>query len=337
METKYLLTGIKRISLRKILPATLPGISWCALLLLSLFYSITFSSCFTGIEGTKKVSLSREDRKNLEPTEEELYFKGVASQPLSDWAVGKKFMAADNKTILIFNQQGLPSDPDEAALQGKILYYKGTESKLEPDGTKSVSILFGDNDGKTYRYDSGKKTDEAMAAVNSAQIPMMIDLDMIAAAGKLLQGNTYWIRTPLWYDNAGNRITARKFVPVTISEVSPGNIAFPMKLRITTEDGKHAFIFMNFGNSATETRTFANLFYLTDLRKKYPSISDDVWEVICNGSVKLGMTKDECKLSIGTPTEVNRGHDYSQTLDIWQYPNGTVLWFEDGLLSRFRR
>ena len=50
----------------------------------------------------------------------------------------------------------------------------------------------------------------------------------------------------------------------------------------------------------------------------------------------LGMTKEECKLSLGNPTDVNSGHDWNSTIDFWQYPNGSYLRFQDGLLVSFR-
>lgn len=310
--------------------------SSCILSAIACLGCFMFTSCFTGIESTKKVSLSREDKKNLEPTQEEIYFQGVAPQPLSEWKKGKRFIAADNKTLLIFNQHGLPANPDSAHLGGTVLYFEGVDQKLEPDGSISASIIF-HNSNSYYRYDSGKTFSEAPSLVMSDKIPMMIDLDMVDEAKELLTGNSYWIRTPLWYDKDGNRINGKKFVPVTISEVTSGTIAFPLKIKFKDSADNEAWIFMNYGNSGKESRSFSNLFFLTDIRKRYPSITDEVWDTICNGSVILGMTKEECKLSLGTPVDVNRGHDYSQTLDLWQYPNGTALWFEDGLLTRFRR
>lgn len=295
-----------------------------------------FTSCFTGIESTKKVSLSREDKKILEPTPEEEYFKGVKSERLSNWVNGKRFMAADNKTILIFNQHGLPADPESADIGGKILFFEGIDKKLEPDGKYSASIIFSSGNS-SFRYDTSKPFDSAPDLISSDQIPMMIDLDMIEETRDLLQGNSYWIRTPLWYDENGNRINGRKFVRIKIEDVLPGNIAFPIRIKFTDDRGDSAFIFMNYGNSGTETRLFSNIFYLSDIRQRYPSISDEVWEMICEGNVKTGMTKEECKLSLGNPDNVNRGHDYSQTLDLWQYPDGTALWFEDGILTRYRR
>lgn len=294
-----------------------------------------FSSCFTGIESTKTVSLSREDKKILAPTPEEEYFKGVKPQSLSEWKKGKQFMAADNKTILIFDQQGLPADPNSASLGGKILSFEGIKPKLELDGTQSTSLIFSEN-GRYYQYNTGKSSSIASDQVMSDQIPMLIDLDMVKEAKDLLQGTKLWIRSPLWYDEDGNRVQGRKFVGITVEDVLPGDISFPLKLKFVDDSGNEAWIFMNYGNSGTETRLFSNLFFLSDLRNKYPSITDEVWEIICKGGVKLGMTKEECKLSLGNPNDVNRGHDYNQTLDLWQYPNGTALWFEDGILTKFR-
>ncbi len=308
----------------------------CGILLFSSLGSITMTSCFTGIESTKKISLSREDRKILAPTPEEEYFKGVASEPLSAWKKGKQFIAADNKTLLIFTQHSLPIDPDSAAIKGSILYFEGIEPKMEPDGTSSATLIFKDN-RSYYRYNTGKPFSKAGEMISSDQIPMMIDLDMVKEADKLLSGNKFCLRSPLWYDINGNRISGKKFIEVTIQEVRPGDISFPLKLRFYDNAGNEGWIFMNYGNLGTETRLFSNLFFLNDIRKKYPSITDETWEYICEGKVKLGMTKEECKLSLGNPNDVSRGHDYSQTLDLWQYPDGTVLWFEDGLLSRYRR
>ena len=93
---------------------------------------------------------------------------------------------------------------------------------------------------------------------------------------------------------------------------------------------------MNIGSSGVESRTFRNLFYLSDPKLKYPDILPSTWEAIQNGRLVKGMTKDECKLSVGNPSDVNSGHDWNSTLDVWQYPNGTYLQFQDGVLVGFR-
>lgn len=301
----------------------------------AFFCAASLSSCFTGVEGTKKIKLSREDRKALLPSDEEQFFVGITGSPVADWKIGKEFIAADDKTLLIFEQQGLPSDPSSPKIGGKILSFLGTDTRIGADGNMYVVIAFG-NGNDTFLYNTGKTKQEA-DSLSSEQIPMMIDCDMVDKARSLLIGKNLWVKSPLWYDRDGNRIPGLKFVAVTIEDVQPGSVAFPLNVRFSTTDGKQAWLMMNFGNSGTESRSFPSLFSLSDIRKKYPAITDESWELICHGKVTTGMTKEECKLALGNPTEVNSGHDYSQTLDLWHYPNGAVLWFEDGLLSRFRQ
>lgn len=294
------------------------------------------SSCFTGVESTKKITLSKEDKKAIMPSEEDLFFQPVAGTPVTQWEIGRPFIAADNKALMIFEQQGLPLDMDEVGLGGKKLTFAGADQRIAPDGSHSLVLLFRDGDN-LYRYNTEKNVNVAAEEVHSDQVPMLIDCAMIDSARKLLNGKRLWTRSPLWYDSVGNRIPGRKFVPVTINSVESGNLVFPVKLGFKTDDGEQAWAFMNFGNSATESRAFANLFYLNDYRKNFPAISDEVWNLICEGKIATGMSKLECKLSLGNPSEVDAGHDYSQTLDLWHYPDGAILWFEDGVLTRFRR
>ena len=166
--------------------------------------SCSLSSCFTGIESTKKVSLSREDKKLIAPSPEEEFFKGVSPLPLAEWQPGKRFIAADNKTILIFSQHGLPAEPDSARIGGKTLSFVRTEPKLEPDGSYSATIVFSEG-SNSYRYNSGKNVDTAPHEIYSNQIPMLIDLDMVDDARELLKDKDLWLKTPLWYDINGNR------------------------------------------------------------------------------------------------------------------------------------
>ena len=309
--------------------------TWLKLAVAVLLCLLT-TSCFTGIESTKKINLSREDKKNATPSKEERFMAQVESSPLKSWDQGKRFIVSDNKALLvILPQQGLlPYPPD--SIKGKILEFSGIDSKINAAGDLTVSLLF--NDGiYLYSYNTGKEFDAAMEDFKSDQIPMLIDEDMVIQARQLLTGQKLWSRSNLWYDADGNRIAGKKFVEVTIIDVSPGDLVFPLKLEIKTEDGETAYVFMNFGSADNESRSFHNLFSLTDIRKHYPNIEAETWKYISQGKVKEGMTKDEVRLSLGNPSDLNSGHDYSQTLDIWSYENGKVLWFEDGRLVKIRQ
>lgn len=305
-------------------------------LLLILLVIPLLSSCFTGIESTKKINLTREDKKLQNPTPEEKFMSQLLPSRLEDWERGKSFIVSDNKALMVIVPvEGLlPVAPD--SIKGKILQFEGVESKINVNGDLTVTLIFTDNIYR-YAYDTGKEFQDAMQTVKSDQIPMLIDVDMVNGARKLLKGKKLWTKSPLWYDSTGERIDGKRFVEVTIVDVQSGNLVFPLQLEIVTDDGSTAYLYMNYGSEDNESRSFANLFSLSDIRKNYPSIDEETWNYISQGKVRLGMTKEECKLALGNPTDLNTGHDYSQTLDIWRYDNGRILWFEDGRLVRIRQ
>lgn len=301
-----------------------------------LLSSCLFTGCFTGIESTKKINLSREDRKNANPTPEELFIAQIKPQPLIEWQQGKQFLATDNRAMLVIvPQKGIiPQPPD--SIKGEVLEFNGIESKINVAGKFTVSIVF--SDGRyIFSYDTAKEFDDAVNSVTSNQIPLLIDLDLVEQTKKLLTGKTFWTRSNLWYDSEGNRIDGEKFVEVTVTDVTPGNMYFPLKVEIKTSEGTPAYVFMNYGSDGNESRPFGNIFSLSDIRKNYSGIDSETWAFISKGLVKEGMTKEECKLALGNPSDLNSGHDYSQTLDIWSYENGKILWFEDGRLVKIRQ
>lgn len=303
-----------------------------ASLIAALPLTLMLSGCFTGIEGTKKIDITREDRKLLTLTPEDTFLNRIQGQPLSQWTAGKEFIVSDGKISLLFDRSGADSEfVDSTEISGKRLAYTGTRKRRLPDASYETILLLADGK-KELRMPTGKSPADALSDVNSASIPMLIDVDIVNAAEHLLSGKRLWIRTSLWYDNEGKRIEGKKFVPVTVKRVEPGTMVFPLKLTLTAEDGREFIQYMNLGNGSNESRSFAKLFRLSDPRASYPSISDENWTLIQNGRIRLGMTKEECRLSLGNPTSTDSGHDYSSTIDIWKYDDGTFLQFQDGLL-----
>lgn len=279
--------------------------------------------------------MSREDKRKANPTPEERFFSGIQGVPLKDWEKGREFIAADDKALLIFDGIQPEFFPDSVKFKGKILKYDGLQHKMSPAGVLTASIIFSD-DFMPYVYDTGKPSDTAPETLFSNEIPMLIDRQLIEEAANLLKGKQLWTRSNLWYDENEQRIDGKKYVEVVVENVDAGNLAFPLKLTLRTLDNEVFNMFMNLGNSDTESRAFHNLFSISDIKKHYPDISPEFWDLICNGKVSIGMTKQECRLALGNPIETSSGHDYSQTLDIWSYDNGKVLWFEDGKLVRFK-
>ncbi|MDE7441183.1 MAG: hypothetical protein K2M69_03350 [Muribaculaceae bacterium] len=304
----------------------LSGIFFIAFSMASIF----FSGCSTGIEGTKTITYSKSEKKVLTPTQEEKIVADISPSPLKDWKTGRRFLVSDDRAALIFE-----SLPPGTSLKGRELLYEGYEERMTPGGKKSLVIIFGDG-SRSYSYPTGKLTEEGLASVTSLDIPMLVDLETVAIYKQRLEGLKAWTRSTLRYDENGEKRSGRRFVPVTIKAVSPGDILFLIHLEIEEENGESSLIYMNPSHRGLESRTFSDLFFLSDPKMKHPGIAPDVWDLICQGKVKTGMTKEECKLALGNPDDVASGHDWNQTVDIWNYRDGVFLQFQDGLLTKFR-
>ncbi len=302
-------------------------IIWSVMLL-----SFSLMGCHTGIESTKTITMSKDDRRQLEATPEEKLMADLQAPLLSEWQRGKKFLVSDDRALMVFDASTL--NPDDDKLKGRYIEFAGVALKTNPGGIDEAVVVFKDGDS-SLQYSTGKSLDEANRRISSMDIPMLIDLELVDNVRNVLAGRKVWTRSQLWYDRSDNRVDGRKFVPVVIDDVRPGTVVFPFRVYITDENGNQAMLFMNAASAGMESRTFQNLFSLTDPKNRYPSIHDDVWKLIQHGKVKLGMTKEECKLSLGNPSDVNSGHDWNSTIDLWQYPNGAFLRFQDGLLIGF--
>lgn len=303
-----------------------------ALFFASLPLMLMLAGCFTGIESTKKINITREDRKLLTLTEEDTFLNKIHGQPLAEWNTGKQFIVSDGRISLLFDRSGgYHEHSDTSGMAGRHLAFKGISHRRLPDASEETVLLLSDETNE-FRLPTGKSPLESRYGVQSSDIPMLIDLDMVKDADRLLTGRKLWIRTALWYDIDGNRMAGRKFIPVTVERVEPGTMVFPLRLTLSDESGLIFIQYMNIGNGSNESRSFAKLFRLSDPRTSYPAISDENWALIQKGKIRLGMTKEECRLSLGNPTSTDSGHDYSSTIDIWKYEDGTFLRFQDGLL-----
>lgn len=289
------------------------------------------SSCFTGVESTKKIEISKTEQKEYEPSVEELFLSDIKPTPHINWSAGKRFFLTEDRVAYIFE----PSSENhfDMKLGGKILSFYNLSSRINVDGNESLILTFSYG-SSIFNYNSNKQPSDTLF---SDQIPMMIDLDMIENLKTKLSGYKLWTKSSIWYDINGNIINGMKYVPITIIDVKPGDKVFPANVIFTTESGDTATMLMNIGTHGINSRSFANLFSLSDVKIKYPKTDNNIWELIQRGEIQIGMTKQECSLSLGNPKEVTKGHDYSKTLELWQYSDGIYLQFEDGILVNFRK
>jgi hypothetical protein len=298
--------------------------------------SLLAVSCGTGIEVTEHVT-DKDVRKAIGQMEN--HQRVVTLDSFTDsvpaWRSGKRFWVADNQVRQLFSISN-DYNLDTVNLAGHVLEYVGYDTGGLYDNRLTVNLKFRDSeDGKTFIYRTGKTIDEFKPGFS---IPMLIDLDLVDHIARQVVNKDYYIRTPIWYDRQNGQMTdGRHFIKVHIDSVQPGNAVLPMRLLFTTCDtGEKAMVWMSDNASTMHGRDFDAMFVASDPRLAYPSITDANWDRIINGQVIVGMTKEECRLALGTPQRINQGHDPGGVREYWYYDGGAYLFFVDGLLNNYR-
>lgn len=311
--------------------------TWLARVVACCVIALLVMSCGTGIEMSRRVT-DKEVKRVIEQADnrQPSLTLDVYKDSLPVWQPGKRFWVADNQVRLLFAHTG-DYDIDTVSMTGHVLKYMGYDTGGLYDNRQTVNILFKDAmDGRSYVYRTGKTID---SFGHTFTIPMLIDMDMVNHIASIVVGKDYFIRTPIWYDRRTEQmINGRHFVKVHVDSVLPGNAVMPLRLMFTTVDtGEQAMVWMSDNASTMHGRDFDALFVERDPREAYPTVTDANWVRITRGQVVEGMTKEECRLALGSPRRISENPDQGGMREYWYYDGGSYLFFVDGLLNQFRR
>ncbi len=313
---------------RDILPSIAVGVMFCLLL----------ASCGTGIEVTEHVT-DKDVQRVIDKidTRKPAVTLDAYIDSLPAWKIGKRFWVADDRvTQMLAVTHGY--DKDTLHLAGHVLTYQGASKSgvfLNGDNRR-IYIDFKDEETDLYLHYRVNAT-EAGHAIFS--LPMLIDMDMVDHVAGQLVGKEFYIRTPIWYDSQTEQMMdGRHFIKVHIDNVLPGNAVLPLRVLFTTADTRErAMVWMNDNLSTMLGRDFDALFSVANPHEFYPTITDANWDRITRGQVVEGMTKEECRLALGSPKSINERPDQTRMREYWYYDGGAYLYFVDGLLSQFRK
>ena len=306
-------------------------------LLAAGFVSCALVSCGTGIEVTERVT-DKDVRRVIEQADshKQVVTLTAYSDSLPAWRSGKHFWVADNQVKQLF-ASSRDYDIDTVNIAGHMLSFVGYDTGGLYDNRQTVNLMLKDDaDGKTFIYRTAKTIDEFKPGY---AIPMLIDMDMVHHIARQVVGNDYYIRTSIWYDRQSEQMMeGRHFIKVHVDSVLPGNAVLPLRLLFTTiDDGQKAMVWMSDNTSVMRGRDFDALFVAQDPHLSYPTITDATWSRITRGEVSVGMTKEECLLSLGNPKRISTNPDQGGLREYWYYDGGSYLFFVDGLLNQFRR
>ena len=308
----------------------------CCQVVAGLALCFMTEACGTGIEVTERVT-DKDVRRVIEQADNRQQPVTLTAfvDSMPTWRHGKRFWVADNQVRQLFARSS-DYDVDTVKLAGHVLAYAGYDTGGLYDNRMTVNLLFNDEDGKMFIYRTGKTIDEFHPGFS---IPMLIDLDMVDHIARQVVGKDYYIRTPIWYDRQSEQMMdGRHFIKVHVDSVLPGNAVMPLRLLFTTADSnERAMVWMSDNTSMMRGRDFDAMFIADDPHLSYPDITDENWALITRGEVAVGMTKEECRLSLGSPNRISTNPDQGGLREYWYYDGGSYLFFVDGLLNQFRR
>ncbi|MDE6715315.1 MAG: hypothetical protein K2J74_02410 [Muribaculaceae bacterium] len=294
-----------------------------------------FSSCFTGIESTRKIS-DKDVAKVVSPVESS--YTTIADTAftrfLDLWQPGKKLYVSDNNFNMLLVPDGY--NPDTLLLGGTIVEYLGADESNINGVKNSVVLKLKSNNGNILYYDTSHTHSELQSTQFNHKLPFLIDCDLVDEISKSLVDRQLYVLSSLWVDSLGNSIQGSKYQLVTIKSVEPGNKVYSLKIGFALPDGSVKYMYIALKEDAVSSRMFGNLFSETDPHLLYPQITDTNWELVKAGKLAIGMTKEECQLSIGNPVNIRRVPTYNGLQEYWFYDNGVNLIFVDGILERYR-
>lgn len=304
-------------------------ISKPGIILLCLGFLFPLTSCFTGVEGTQRVEMNKNDVLATLPAAEDRLVDSLKGLPLQGWKPGMRFVVLDDRAALMFDPQTLPPDPLSMHLANDTLQYISSEKRVNAALDTLTVLIFRDKE-REFRLPLKN------SSITSMNLPMMVDADVIDRFNNMLAGKTLWVKNPLWLNSDSLTVKGLKYSPVKISKVRAGVNVYPARICFST-DSLSGWLPVSLPESGPAARNFSQQFSLTDPRGNYPGISNETWHLIQRQQLAEGMTKTEARLALGNPKDVSQGHNSALLYELWQYPDGSYLMFEDGLLLRFKQ
>lgn len=296
-------------------------------------FSLMLTGCFTGVENTPRITDKDVRKQTVESKPEDTYLEGIKQRNISScFKKGKPWVIVDPKFKLLLN----PEAQDINIQKGDTIRFKAFEEAITVTGDHVAELYLTTSNGETIVYRTSVDFNKILTGYPIV-VPFTVDLDLVEDVRNKMLGQKFYIETRTRYDMNDQIYYGRKFVPVTICSVDYGNEYYPIRLTATEKNGQPFRLYMSISPESRMPRKFSALFSISDPHLNYPNILPETWDKIVEGKVAAGMTRDECRLALGNPDNIDRQAGYSSVREIWTYNNGSYLLFMDGLLETFRQ
>ena len=295
---------------------------------------------------------SNKDTRDSLSIEKKFVIKNFPTIQVDDWKPGMKFMIEaplqteeDYKRSMLYCDNHFKPQIDRLKLKNKILVLDSIVSKsVKRDGfqktIKQEKWYYFSCDKGVFVYSSYNIIDnESQKCIFN--LVYMGDIDI---ARKLLIGKTLYLKKEIdLVSDAGYQNSSLKYCPVKVINIGAGTRQNePVKI-IYEYHRKEYYVCLNLSYTnfyytdyqldKYDDENFYNIFSFTNPRKKYLNISPVNWDFICRSKVRIGMSKQECKLSWGEPVDINISLGKWGKHEQWVYGSNSYLYFDNGILS----
>lgn len=279
--------------------------------------------------------------------EQEFVYTNFKNINIADWHKGMRFMAVYQVDMIDVSRLSSKTGKRLHRYYHQIITVDTVlERKVEcPKGLCTRTyITFDAQDGNVLEYEYIGDRNELRDAKVGNSIEGIAYLEDVDTAKKMLLGKTLYSMVDIGYhDTENGKMRAskiKKFAPYIVQSIGVGNSECPVKIIAKNTDGKEiaflvAFSGINkpYGNFLWGNGYFYDVFMFSNPRLRYKNISAPIWNLIMNGKVQRGMTKEQCRLSWGNPEKVNVTTASFGTHEQWVYYGDRYLYFENGKLT----
>ncbi|MBP5345087.1 MAG: hypothetical protein J6Y99_02610 [Bacteroidales bacterium] len=281
-------------------------------------------------------AMARRDKKS-EPVETlQTILSGVGLEAPCLWYQGMEFLYL-SPTLNASLQPRVP-DPayDTLRFENTIWTFDGILSEEDWMGQQCMQLQFKSPQGRMYRFATGRLMSQANDTAYHPAVPSLCALAPVKECDKRLRGKDFYLCINDERLFSADSLSLSKFVPVHIDSVVVGNELSPLRICFTHPQGKQACVYTSLPNSR-ETSTSTSIeryFSVSDPYLKYPNIIPEVWKLIQNNQVRIDMTLEEVRLSLGKPQRFEHYNSKGGMLERWHYADRRLIEFVDGRVRR---
>lgn len=284
-------------------------------------------------------SFARDNRHSQKEASLTQIISGIEETSPALWTKDMPFVCMKKSMSYILTPEVSEASTDTTNYVGSIWMFDSMVSEEDWMGRQTMALRFISPIGKAYRFSTERLMSQVADTAYHLVIPGLYPQKIYTDLDDALRSRTLYILVNDDRISGGDSVKMEKFVQVTIDSVSYGTEVAPIKVFYHYANSQNGYIETSLPNSR-ETATSSPItkyFSVKDPHEDYPNITDENWKAIQKSQLRIDMTREEARLSLGKPVRYETYNTKNGPAEIWYYSGGQVLEFWDSKLTRVGR